>query len=58
LTASGTFDSAVSRTRTREQSASPELLPRLAEAVHREYPELDWLESWTPCDIRAEVQVR
>ena len=52
------FDSAVRRTRTGEQGASPELLPNLAEAALRECPDLEWMESWTPCDLRAEVRVR
>ncbi len=52
------FDSVVRRPRTGKQAASPELLPELAEAVLQECPDLDWMESWTPCDLRAKVQAR
>jgi len=52
------FDSAVRRTHTGEQTTSPELLPKLAEAALLEYPDLDWMESWTPCDLKAGVRVR
>ena len=52
------FGSAVGMTRTGEQPVSPELLPKITEAALREYPDLGRMERWTPCDLRAGVQVR
>lgn len=52
------FDSAVRSTHAGEQSASPELLTRLAKAAFREFPDLHWSNSWTSCDLRVGMQTR
>lgn len=52
------FASAMKRTRTGSQRATPDLLPKLVEAANQEVAELWQLEDFLPCDARLEVLVR
>ena len=52
------FDSAMNRTRTGSNQATPDLLPKLVKAAHRENRKIRRLEDFIPHDARLEVEVR
>lgn len=51
------FDSVVKRTKTGSSEATPDLLPKLVEAAHREHRKIGRLEDFIPHDARLEVAV-